>query len=78
MCHLWRICAPGGYKSLYGLLRAFENEIFWRQGIFFGNFDFKNGCKNEFEDNSEKSCSRISESILEPIGPTSSTRQPGS
>ena len=23
------------------------------------NFDLKNGCKNEFEDNSEKSCSRF-------------------
>ena len=24
--------------------------------VFFMNFDFKNGCKNEFEDNNEKSC----------------------
>ena len=23
------------------------------------NFDFKNECKNEFEDNNEKSCSRF-------------------
>ena len=23
------------------------------------NFDFINGCKNEFEDNNEKSCSRL-------------------
>ena len=23
------------------------------------NFDLKNGCKNEFEDNNEKSCSRL-------------------
>ena len=30
---------------------AFENEIFWSQGIFFINFDMKNGCKNEFCDN---------------------------
>ena len=27
--------------------------------FFFVNFDFKNGCKNEFEDNNEKSCSRF-------------------
>ena len=26
---------------------------------FFVNFDFKNGRKNEFEDNNEKSCSRL-------------------
>ena len=26
---------------------------------FFVYFDFKNGCKNEFEDNNEKSCSRF-------------------
>ena len=26
---------------------------------FFREFDFKNGCKNEFEDKNEKSCSRI-------------------
>ena len=24
----------------------------------FGNFDFQNGCKNEFKDNNEKSCNR--------------------
>ena len=24
---------------------------------FFVNFDFKNGCKTEFQDNNEKSCS---------------------
>ena len=27
--------------------------------FFLVNFDFKNGCKNEFEDNNEKSCSRF-------------------
>ena len=30
-------------------------KSFWCQGIFFVNFDFKNGFKNEFEDNNEKS-----------------------
>ena len=29
----------------------------WCQGIFFMNFDFKNVCRNEFDDNKEKSCS---------------------
>ena len=49
---------------------------------FFVNFDYKNGCKNEFEDNKEKSCSRFKnrvpplKSILEPIGLASPTRQP--
>ena len=28
-------------------------KFFWYQGIFFVNFDFKNGCKNKFEDNNE-------------------------
>ena len=30
---------------------------FWCQGIFYMSFDFKNGCKNQFKDNNEKSCS---------------------
>ena len=34
-------------------------KFFWYQGIFFVNFDFKNGCKNELEDNNEKSCRRF-------------------
>ena len=34
-------------------------KFFWCQGIFFVNFDFKNGCKNEFEVNNEKSESRF-------------------
>ena len=34
-------------------------KFFCCQGIFFVNFDFKNGCKNEFEDNNEISCSRF-------------------
>ena len=32
-------------------------KFFWYEGIFFINFDFKNGFKNEFKDNNEKSCS---------------------
>ena len=39
--------------------RPSKMKFFWCQGIFFVNFDFKNGCKNEFEDNNEKSCSRF-------------------
>ena len=35
----------------------FPNEIFWCQGIFFMNFDCKNGLKNEFKDNNETSYS---------------------
>ena len=31
-------------------------EFFWCQGIFFVNLNFKDGCKNEFQDNNEKSC----------------------
>ena len=31
---------------------------------FFVNFDFKNGRKNEFEDNNEKSCSRLKNKVL--------------
>ena len=31
-------------------------KFFWCQEIFFINFDLKNGCKNEFKDNNEKSC----------------------
>ena len=34
-------------------------NFFWCQGMFFVNLDFKNRCKNEFEDNNEKSCSRF-------------------
>ena len=32
----------------------FENEIFSVSRIFFINFDFKNRCKNEFNDYNEK------------------------
>ena len=30
---------------------------------FFVNFDLNNGCKNEFEDNNEKSCSRFKNKV---------------
>ena len=57
-------------------------DFFGVKEFSFVNFDFKNGCKNEFGNNNEKSCSRIKrvplKSILEPIGLTSSYRQPGS
>ena len=35
---------------------AFENEIVLAAKIFFVNFDFRNGCEDEFQDNNEKSC----------------------
>ena len=35
---------------------TFENDFF-RANNFFPDFGFKNGCKNEFKDKSEKSCS---------------------
>ena len=31
-------------------------NFFGVKEFFFVNFDFKNECKNEFEDNNEKSC----------------------
>ena len=32
-------------------------KFFSVKEFFFVSFDFKNGCKNEFQDNNEKSCS---------------------
>ena len=40
-------------------------KFFVVKEFFFVNFDLKNGCKNEFEDNNEKSCSRIKKGPLE-------------
>ena len=63
---------------------AFENEIILvSRNFFFVNTDVKNGCKNEFEDNNEKSCSQFKnrvplKSILGPLGLTSSSGQPES
>ena len=34
-------------------------KFFVVKEFFFLNFDFKNECKNEFEDSNEKSCSRF-------------------
>ena len=34
-----------------------QKWFFCCEGIFYMNFDFKNGCKNEYKDNNEKSCS---------------------
>ena len=34
-------------------------KFFVVKEFFFVNFYFKNGCKNESEDNNEKSCSRF-------------------
>ena len=46
----------------------FKNEIFfWCQGIFFHYFDYKNGCKNEFKDNNEKSWSWSRNSVSHKI-----------
>ena len=58
-------------------------KFFGFKKFFFMNFDFKNGCENEFEHNNEKSCSRFKnrvplKSISESIGLTSPTRQLGS
>ena len=36
---------------------GFDNEFFSSKEFFYINFDFKNGCENEFKDNNEKSCS---------------------
>ena len=37
--------------------RPSKMDFFWCQGIFFMNFDFNNGCNNEFQDYNEKLCS---------------------
>ena len=34
-----------------------------KKEFFFVNYDFKNGCNNEFEDNKEKSCSRFKNKV---------------
>ena len=47
-------------------------ELFFRQRIFFRNFDSNNGCKNEFEANHKKSAADLEigfskKSILKPF-----------
>ena len=39
--------------------RLSKMKFFQCQGIFFVNFDFNNGCKNEIQENKEKTCSRF-------------------
>ena len=39
--------------------RPSKMKFFCCEGIFFENFDFKNGCKNGFVDNNEQYCSRF-------------------
>ena len=63
--------------------RPSKMKFFWCQGFFFVNFDFKNGCKMNLRIITKNLApnSKIRsplKSILEPIGLTSPTRQPGS
>ena len=49
-------------KCIFDCISIFENRsskisLFWCQGIFFRNLDFKNGCKNVFDYNIDKICS---------------------
>ena len=39
--------------------RPSKMKCFCVKEFFFVNFDYKNGCKNEFEGKNEKSCSRF-------------------
>ena len=48
-------------------IQGFEKGNFLCQEIFSINFDFKNGCKNEFEDNNEKSYSRSRKRVCHKI-----------
>ena len=47
--------------------RASKMKFFYAKEFFYMIFDFKNGCKNEFKDDNEKSCSwsrnRVSDKI---------------
>ena len=38
-------------------IRLRKLNLFRAKDFFYMIFDFKNGCKNEFNDNNEKSCS---------------------
>ena len=38
-------------------------KFFWCQGFFFMNFDFKNGCQNQFNDNNKKIMQLIQKKI---------------
>ena len=55
-------------------------KLFWPQRLFLGKVDFKNGCKNEFENNNEKIAAELkiefpTKSISKPFGLTSLIRQ---
>ena len=51
------------YMLVYEI-RTSKMKFFSCQGIFRMNFDWKNGCKNEFKDNNEKSWSWSRNKIL--------------
>ena len=53
----YRFYMLSGLDIVYAVVMAFENGIILVSRIFFGNFDFINGSKNEFRDNNEKSWS---------------------
>ena len=58
----WTIFSKEGKKptKFLHLTPRLSGEFFFGvKEFFFVNFDFKNGCKNEFEDNNENSCSRF-------------------
>ena len=42
-------------------------KFFWCPGFSFVNFDFENGCKNEFEDGNEKLCRRFKNRVSRKI-----------
>ena len=45
------------FKATSRFATSEKIKFFGGQGIFFKNFYSRNGCKNEFKDNNEKSCS---------------------
>ena len=53
----------------YWVLGAFSKKILFSgvKEFFFVYYDFKNGCKNEFEDNNEKSCSWFKNKVPQKI-----------
>ena len=55
---LWVFWKNGVIATVCWFMKiGLQKWYFWCQEIFYMNFDFKNGCKNEFKDNNEKSCS---------------------
>ena len=55
LSHRKELVGPIYYHFFYFLLERISCARQKRAEIFFVNFDFKNGCKNEFQDNNEKS-----------------------